>query len=146
MRREVLLGCCALVLAAVAIPESLGAQGTGNTLNVNVRVDCLAGRGASFSLVPWQVVVQPDDSVNWVLEFGANVSEMEILNRTPGNRWPFVSRPPYRVTKDRPIGARARQAGQSDRRYKYAVSAICVRSATESDTLVIDPDMIIIRR
>ena len=147
MRGNVLMGCALVVLGAVATPDHVAGQATAGVVNVDVRVDCLAGRGLSFSLTPWLIAVQPGDSVNWRLEFGSNVTDMDIVNRTPGNQWPFLRKPPYRATRDSPAGARARDNSQGARsRYKYAVTAVCARSATESDTVVIDPDMIIIRR
>ena len=127
MRGKILLGCCAfVVVAAVATPVSLAAQGTPNNIRVDVRIHCLAGLGASYSLVPWVIEVAPNDSISWVLDQGANVSEMEIVSKMPGNQWPFQRRPPYRSTKAAAAGAQARDPGQTGRRYKYAVSAIPV--------------------
>ena len=147
MRGKVLLGCVAfIVLAAAEARDSLVAQGTARTVNVDVRVDCLAGRGVSFSLTPWTIDVAPGDSINWRLDQGANVTEMQIISKMPGNQWPFRRKPPYRSTKARPAGAQSLDNAQSGRRYKYAVSTICVRESTQSDTVIIDPDMIIIRR
>jgi hypothetical protein len=146
MRGKSLLSCCAFVVfTAVAIPDSLAAQGTPGVVNVNVRVDCLAGRGVSFSLIPWVIEVQPGDSINWLLDPTSNVTDMDVINKMPGNQWPFQRKPPYRSTKQNAAGARARDNAQSGRRYKYAVSAICPRNAAEADTVIIDPDMIIIR-
>lgn len=147
MRAKVLLGCCAfLVLAAVEANDALVAQGTFRTINVDVRVDCLAGRGVSFSLTPWVIEVGVGDSINWRLDAGANVTEMEVVTKQPGGAWPFRRKPPYRATKVRPAGAQALDNAQSGRRYKYAVSTVCVRDSASSDTVVIDPDIIIIRR
>ncbi len=147
MRAKVLLGCCAfLVLAAAEAKDSLVAQGTFRTVNVDVRVDCLAGRGVSFSLTPWLIEVNPGDSINWRLDAGANVTQMDVISKSPGNAWPFRRKPPYRATKARPAGAQSLDNAQSGRRYKYAVSTVCVRDSVSSDTVVIDPDIIIIRR
>jgi hypothetical protein len=146
MRGKLLLGCCAFVVfAAVATPDSLAAQGVQNNVRVNVRIDCLAGRGVSFSLIPWVIEVQPNDSISWVLDSAATVSEMDVITKAPGGPWPFQRRPPYRSTKASAAGGQARAAGQTQTLYRYAVSAVCVRSATQSDTVIIDPDMIIRR-
>ena len=147
MRGKVLLGCGAfIVLAAVEARDSLVAQGAARTVNVDVRVDCLAGRGVSFSLTPWTIEVQQGDSINWRLDQGANVASMDIISKMPGNQWPFRRKPPYRSTKARPAGAQSLDNAQTGRRYKYAVSTVCVRDSTQADTVIIDPDMIIIRR
>jgi hypothetical protein len=145
MRRKVLLGCGAfLVIAAIETKSSLDAQGTAQTVNVDVRVDCLAGRGVSFSLMPWSITMRAGDSINWRLDEGANVSEMQVIAKA-GGPWPFRRRPPFRSTKAQPAGAGSLDPGQTGRRYQYAVSALCVRNATTTDTVIIDPDMIIIR-
>ena len=145
MSGKVLLGCCAfLIVAALETNKSLDAQGAFQTVNVDVRVDCLAGRGVSFSLTPWSVVMRAGDSINWRLDNGANVSEMQVIAKT-GRPWPFRRRPPYRSTKARPAGAQALDPAQTGRRFQYAVSALCVRDDTTTDTVIIDPDMIIIR-
>ena len=114
MRGKVLLGCVAfIVLAAAEARDSLVAQGTARTVNVDVRVDCLAGRGVSFSLTPWTIDVAPGDSINWRLDQGANVTEMQIISKMPGNQWPFRRKPPYRSTKARPAGAQSLDNAQS---------------------------------
>lgn len=146
MRARVLLGCSAfLVVAAVEANDSLVAQGAAKAHQVHVRVDCLAGGGVSFSLTPWTIEMRAGDSINWNLDSGANVTEMEVITKRPGGAWPFRRKPPYKVTKDRPMGAQALDDAHSGRRYQYAVSAICVRGASEVDSVVIDPDIIIIR-
>ena len=147
MRAKVLLGCCAfLVLAAFEAKDSLVAQGAYRTVNVDVRVECLAGRGVSFSLTPWSIEMAAGDSINWRLEQGANVSEMEVIAKGPGNSWPFKKKPPYRSTKSKPAGAQSLDTNQKGRKYRYAVSTVCVRDSVTSDTVIIDPDIIIIRR
>jgi hypothetical protein len=145
MRAKVLLGCCAfLVLAVVSTKESIDAQGSYKTVNVDVRIDCLAGRGVSFSLTPWSIVMNAADSITWSLDPGANVSEMQVIAKA-GKPWPFRARPPYKSTKNKPAGARGLEPGQTGRRYQYAVSAICTRDSVTADTVIIDPDIIIIR-
>ncbi len=146
MRAKVVLACGAAVLAAVvATKDSLDAQGAFRTVNVDVRIDCLAGRGVSFSLTPWAIEVLQGDSINWRLDGSANVSEMQVIAKRNG-QWPFRRKPPYRSTKARPAGAQALDAAQNGRKYQYAVSAICTRDSVTADTVIIDPDMIIIRR
>ena len=146
MRGKVLLGCSAfVVLAAFEARDSLVAQGTAKTVNVDVRIECLAGRGVSFSLTPWLIEVNRGDSINWRLDQSSNVNDMEIVSKMPGNRWPFRNKPPYNSAKGNPAGARALDNAETGRRYKYAVQTICMREGDQADTVVIDPDMIIIR-
>lgn len=150
MRAKVLLGCCAfLVLAAATTKDSLDAQGAAKTVAVDVRIDCLAGRGVSFSLTPWVIEMKAGDSLTWRLDQGANVSEMQVIAKQ-GKPWPFSSPPPRNATKEKPAGARALNPnvpppGMERFRYQYAVKAVCDRGAEASDTVIIDPDIIIIR-
>lgn len=145
MRAKVLVGCCAfLVLAAVSTKQSIDAQGAYKTVNVDVSIDCLPDRGVSFSLTPWAIVMNAGDSLTWSLDSGATVSEMQVIAKQ-GRPWPFRSRPPYKSTKAKPAGARALDPAQNGRRYQYAVSAICTRDSVTADTVIIDPDIIIIR-
>lgn len=116
------------------------------TIDVNVRIDCLAGRGVSFSLLPWAITVQPGDSVAWRLDPGSNVDSMDVVEARNG-KWPFKRKPPYRSTKARAGGGQSLDPDEKGNKYHYAVRAVCVRSAVPAvaDTILIDPDMIIIR-
>jgi len=146
MRIKVLLVAgSVLVFAALQVEGSADAQGVFSTVHVDVKIDCLPGRGVAFSLTPWSIVVRSGDSINWRLDPGAGVTEMQVLGKT-GRPWPFGRKPPYRVTKERPAGARSPDLNQPPGRYQYAVSAICVRDAEIADTVLIDPDMIIPKR
>jgi len=142
--RVLLLSVAVLVFATLQLEGSTGAQGTFATVDVDVRIDCLAGRGVSFSLVPWSITVKPGDSINWKLDPGSNVTEMQVVAKQ-GRPWPYGRKPPYNVTRTRPAGARALDPSQRGRRYQYAVTAVCVRDAATSDTVIIDPDLIIPR-
>lgn len=145
MRVKVLLTCGAvLVFAVVETKGSVDAQGSFQTVNVDARVDCLAGRGVSFSLTPWSISLRPGDSINWRLDAASNVTDMQVLAKT-GKPWPFSRKTPYKSSKGKPAGAQALDPTQAGRKYQYAVTAICVRDNVTSDTVIIDPDMIIIR-
>lgn len=144
MRAKVLLTCCAVLgFAVVETKESADAQGSYQTVNVDVRVDCLAGRGVSFSLTPWSVSLKPGDSINWRLDASANVTDMQILAKA-GKPWPFKRKTPYKSSKGKPTGAQALDPAQTGKKYQYAVTAVCVRDSATSDTVIIDPDMIIV--
>ena len=110
---------------------------------VNVRIDCLPRRAVEFTLSPWSVEVGPGDSVSWRLDARSSVDSMSIVDQS--GRWPFRGRPPKVVRNQGARGVRERAATlRGANKYKYAVQAFCVRSATVTDTVLIDPDMIII--
>lgn len=116
------------------------------TVDVNVRIDCLAGRGVSFSLMPWAITVQPGDSVAWRLDPGSNVDSMDVVEGKD-KTWPFKRKPPYKTTKAKAGGGQSLDPNEKGGKYQYAVRAVCVRSTVPAvaDTILIDPDMIIIR-
>jgi hypothetical protein len=142
-----------LVGAAVAVglsfvePPPVRKQQAG-VVQINVRVDCLAGRGVSFSLTPWVATVQPGDSISWMLDEQSNAESLEVVQIRGNNNWPFAKKLPYRTRKGgQGVGARALDSNQKGNKYKYAVQAICTRTANPytADTVLIDPDIIIIR-
>lgn len=133
-----------LVFVAIETNGSADAQGSSQTVNVDVRVDCLAGRGVSFSLTPWSISMKPGDSINWRLDAAANVTEMEVKAKAT-KPWPFKKKTGYKSKKNQPAGAKELDAAEKGSKYQYVVSAICVRDAAMSDTVIIDPDIIIIR-
>lgn len=144
-----LVGSAAVaVLASTAVfnddppPRPAAAQ----THDVHVRIDCLAGRGVSFSLLPWAITLQPGDSVAWRLDAGSNVDSMDVIE-AKDKKWPFKRKPPYKSTKAKAGGGQELDPNEKGGKYHYAVRAVCVRSAVPAvaDTILIDPDMIIIR-
>ena len=141
-----LLGGAVAVLASVIERPDDPTQRAAQTVEVNMRIDCLAGRGVSFSLIPWAITVYPGDSIGWKLDPAANVDSVDVID-VKGKGWPFKKKPPYKSTKTKPAGARELDSEQKGNKYHYAVRAVCVRSTNPAvaDTVVIDPDMIIIR-
>lgn len=145
-----LVGSAAIaVLASTAVfdddPPPSRPQ-AAQTVDVYVRIDCLAGRGVSFSLMPWAITVQPGDSVAWRLDPGSNVDSMDVVEGKD-KKWPFKRKPPYKSTKAKAGGGQSLDANEKGGKYHYAVRAVCIRSAVPAvaDTILIDPDMIIIR-
>ena len=138
-------GAVALLASVIERPDD-PTQRAAQTVEVNVRIDCLAGRGVSFSLIPWAINVYPGDSIDWKLDPAANVDSVEIID-VKAKGWPFKKKPPYKATKTKPVGARDLDVQQKGSKYHYAVKAICIRSTVPlvADTVVIDPDIIIIR-
>jgi hypothetical protein len=145
MRARVLLLGGAVVLGASTVVGISGAatQRPAQTVTVNVRVDCLAGRGVAFSLIPWAATLYPGDSIDWALDQTSTVDSMEIVD-LKGRGWPFKKKPPYKAKRGKGIGARDLDAAQKAGKYNYGVLAYCNRGA-ETDTVLIDPDMIIVR-
>ena len=147
MQAHVLLFGAAVAVIAATIDPGTSRTPQAGSVEVSVRVDCLAGRGVAFSLTPWAARMNPGDSLSWVLDPQSNAESMEIQLVKGNNAWPFARKPPYRTTKGRPVGARGLDNNQRGSRYKYAVQAICVRSTApyDTDTVLVDPDIIIIR-
>jgi hypothetical protein len=142
-----LLGGAVAVVAStrLAASDPPPVRRAAQTIDVAVRVDCLAGRGVSFSLIPWSVTVSQGDSINWILDPQSNVDSMEVVG-TKGKGWPFTRKPPYKVAKNKPNGAKDHDLREKPGKYKYAVQAVCVRvPSMAADTVLIDPDMIIVR-
>ena len=150
MHARVLVAGVAVAVFASTIAgagEEARRQIQSRNVQVDVRIDCLAGRGVSFSLTPWAIRFNAGDSISWILDPQSNVDSMDVVEAAPGRGWPFARKPPYKSTRARANGARALDASQRGTRYKYAIRAICVRAVTpyDADTVLIDPEMIIIR-
>lgn len=139
-------GAVAVVASArLAASDSKPVRQASQTVEVKVRVDCLAARGVSFSLVPWSITVNAGDSISWLLDPQSNVDSMDVVE-TKGKGWPFKKKPPYKVSKAKSNGAKDQDLNAKPGKYKYAVQAICVRvPSMAADTVLIDPDMIIVR-
>ena len=147
MRASFLLlgGVVAVVGSTALYASDPPAPPAAQTVTVNVRIDCLAGNGVSFSLLPWSITVAPGDSVNWMLDPGSNVDSMEV-QEVKGKGWPFKKKTPYKARKGgRGVGARELDSNEKAGKYKYNVQAICIRAPGSADTVLIDPDMIIVR-
>lgn len=145
--RVLLAGVAVAVLGTTIAGADELARRQSRNVQVDVRIDCLAGRGVSFSLTPWSISLNEGDSISWKLDSQANVDSMDVVEVSPGRGWPFARKPPYKSTKARANGARALDTNQRGRNYKYAIRAICVRAVSpyDADTVLIDPEMIIIR-
>lgn len=146
MKTKLVLGLAGITAGiAVVAQMSVNAQGINSNKSVYVRVDCLANRGVSFTLAPWTIEVREADSLSWTLSDNSSVSEMDIIEKKDNKKWPFKKKPPYKVEKNKPNGARGLDPNENQDKYSYAVRAVCPRADGEADTLIIDPDMIIIR-
>jgi len=108
----------------------------------NIVLTCGSDLGATVRVVPWRVE-SANNTLTWRL-VGSNVGSV-WLEPTDATRWPLESPPPVTV----PAGANGASfpvsATADTGTYKYRVRGICVRSASVSDTVILDPDMIIRR-
>lgn len=146
MRRLLLVACVgftALAVTGVAFPVVAGAQVTGGGVSVAIDIQCTANNGVLFSLTPWNARIYQGDSIAWVLNPNAQVPEITITSKQAA--WPFTSAPPYKGNAAVPPKAKGMKANQGGRRFSYAVTAVCTRADATKDSVIIDPDVIIIR-
>lgn len=114
------------------------------TIPVNVSITC-TGTGMQASIDPYVVSVPEGDQVEWILAAASTVAEIEIdKKRYMG--WPYDGSLPIRGGKDNPPKAGRMKEGQVGRTFGYNISATCTSGDGQSRKIVIDPDMIIIRR
>ncbi len=147
MHRLIRIGSIgSIALAAfVAMPQTSAAQVVPpySGVNINVDIQCLPGNAVSFTLAPWNAQVPLGDSVSWSLNQDAGVSEITISSKQTA--WPFTSAPPYKGNAARKPKARGMKSGvKVGDRYSYAVMGVCTRADGSTNTVIIDPDMIII--
>ncbi|HEX2721760.1 MAG TPA: hypothetical protein VHM24_02500 [Gemmatimonadaceae bacterium] len=147
MRPFLEAGCIsAIVVAAiVAHPVRANAQVVlGKQVNVAVDIRCLSGNGVSVTLSPWSAQLFVGDSIAWLLNQDAGVSEITITPKQ-STSWPFTSNGPYKGNaKTPPKGKGMKATVKPGDRYSYNVTAACVRADGTTSNVVIDPDMIII--
>lgn len=122
------------------VSKSEAPPGTMAPKRVDVDVRCV---GATFTIDvdPWTVELQQGDSTDWHLRPQATPSAIDVAPKRGGS-WAYQSNNARRGTKDRPAQAQDMKGNQSGRRYKYNITAVCVQS-DRTDTIVIDPDMVI---
>ncbi len=149
------LSICTLVSIGAVSPETLAAQGSpaqsttsmpiplAGEARVEVDVRCTPNNGVQFSLSPWTARLAQGDSIAWVLHPDANVSEITVTAKQPD--WPFTSMPPYKGNATRGPKGKGMKPNQLNKRYAYAINTSCARADGTTSTVVIDPDMIIIR-
>lgn len=143
MHAGVMLFSGAIAVASIAGFVDQGQSAPLANKEVNVRIECLPSRAVEFALSPWSVEVGPGDSVSWRLDPRSNVDSMTVVDAS--GRWPFRGRPPKVMRNQGARGVQERAVTlRGANKYKYAVQAFCIRSATVTDTVLIDPDMIII--
>lgn len=117
----------------------------GNLVTVNVAVVCTAD-SVDISIKPYAVRVQEGDQVAWQLTAASNVTELEINRKKRFASWPYDGPLPYRGTRENPPRAGRMKEGQADKSFPYNIIGTCRDSQGRERRIVIDPDMIIIRR
>lgn len=132
-----------LVATGVVFPIAAGAQGGTGGVNVALDIQCTADNGVQFSLTPWNAKLYQGDSIAWVLSPNAQVPEITITSKQTA--WPFLSGPPYTGNAAKGPKAKGMKPNQAGKRFAYAVTAVCTRADATKDTVIIDPDVIIIR-
>ena|SRR5688572_14273213 len=141
MRAGVLLVSGAIAVASIAGFVDPRQPRPAADKEVNVYIEC-PPNGVEFALNPWSVDVPRGDSVSWRLDPRSDVDSMSVVYTR--SNWPFRRKPPYKVTRGQARGARDRDEAGRPGKYKYAIQAVCLRQGGAADTLLIDPDMIII--
>jgi hypothetical protein len=107
-----------------------------------IKFSCEADGGATVTVKPWRVVMQKrNEQIEWSL-VPSGIGSVSISPKYIAG-WPFVSPPPIVVTSGKPGLGKDVPSAVPAGNYKYNITGICVRAGAPSDTVVIDPDMII---
>lgn len=138
MRRSIILAAGTLAVAGLALVAAR-TETRPRTVAVHVHVRCGPGPMQS-SVNPWRAAVDQGDDVRWILDSSATVVSLEIEPKT--GAWPFETRRP-RGSPAAPARSGRMKPEQPAGRYPYKITAICEPVAGESDTIVIDPDIVI---
>ncbi|MDO8501191.1 MAG: hypothetical protein Q7S20_05070 [Gemmatimonadaceae bacterium] len=143
MRPITVVACITIAaLAAAACNKDL-ARDTNTNLLVDVSITC-TGDGVQFSLSPWRASLREGDEITWNLASDPAISSITINKKQ--SAWPFMTQPPYSGGHDKQPHAKGMKANQGGKPpFKYSVTGICTRAGGIADTVVIDPDMIIIK-
>lgn len=118
---------------------------SGKIVPVSVRITCV-GDTVNASIFPYIAQVPDSDGVTWNLVESPNVTAFEINKKKWNSAWPYSTRTPVKGDRERPAQASGMKAGLVGRKFSYNISAVCAIPGGEPRKIVIDPDMIIIRR
>ena len=145
MRRLLEVGSISTIALAAffGTPGSAEGQGVYSGKQVAVDIRCLDGNGVSFSITPWAAKLAPGDTIAWVLNQDAGVSEITITSKQTG--WPFTAAPPYKGNAATAAKAKGMKSSvKAGDKYSYNVTAGCVRADGTTSKIIVDPDIIII--
>ena len=97
-----------------------------------------------MSVKPLRVVLQKrTEQVEWsLIPSGPGMTSVSISPKYVAG-WPFIAPPPIVVTSGKPGIGKDIPASVPAGTYKYNITGVCPRTGAPSDTVVIDPDMII---
>ena len=138
------VGSITLAVGSALFPDSAEAQTAARGVNVAIDIRCLPGNGVQFSLAPWTAQLQQGDSIAWVLNQDANVPEITVSSKQVA--WPFLEGPPYKGKAGKAPKAKGMKNNlKVGDRFAYAVTAVCTRADGSTSSVIIDPDMIIVR-
>lgn len=134
-------GIIALLISAIAFPRAAAAQKGGVTVGVDIR--CNPNNGVSFNVEPWSAQLAQGDTIAWQLNTNANAPDITITSKQTD--WPFTTSPPYKGNAAKPPKVKGMKPNQQvGKHYAYAITAVCTRADGTTNTVVIDPDMIIV--
>lgn len=144
MRRAIpLISLCCTIMMSAACSSSLPI--TGKVVPVSVRITCV-GDTVNASIFPYIAQVPDSDGVTWSLVESPNVTDFEISRKKWNSAWPFSTKTPVKGNRERSANANGMKPGLVGRKFSYNISAVCAIPGGEPRKIVIDPDMIIIRR
>lgn len=125
--------CSVLLTAAARGPASVPA-----TQSVSIDARCAGNRNTSITVQPWNLHVGQGDEVQWVISPSANTGEVTI---SPKAAWPFANNR-RQGSKTVPASSSGMQPGARGR-YSYTIRLVCQAGASQPDTVVVDPDVIV---
>lgn len=142
MRRSAIAACTVFagLISAGCVPKLVA---TRDAVPVTIEIKC-EGESFLWSIDYVSKQIEFPDIIEWKLATTSTPNASFSINKKSGKGWPFGGDLPYEGKKDKP----AKGDGVKDNakgRYEYTITAICTPSSGATKTVVIDPDMIIIR-
>lgn len=144
MRRIALYACLGVLSLSFSACAKQTLEPRG-LVTVNVAVVCTAD-SVDISIKPYAVRVQEGDQVQWQLTAASNATEIEINRKKNFASWPYDGPLPYKGNKQTPPKAGRMKEGQANKSFPYNIIGTCKDSEGRDRRIIIDPDMIIIRR
>jgi hypothetical protein len=129
-----LLLASAVVLAAKPWPSRA-------TVQVTVNARCAGPNSTEVTVSPWNVRLQQDDEIEWVIAANANSNNITLTPKETSG-WPFASRGPFLAAKGQPARANGMRPN-SRGNYKYNIQLVCQSGSNPPDSVIIDPDVIV---
>ena len=140
-----------IVVTAVAAPLMTGActkpaLTPRDVYPVNLTITC-TGTGLQATIDPYIAEVKEGDVIEWRLSDASTAEDFEIDKKSGlFKKWPYDKGPPYKGKKNEPANAGPMKPDQVGKTFAYSVTATCTPTGGQPRKIIIDPDMIIIRR